>query len=162
VLLRQQLARGFFGWLTYSLVRSERRDHPDQSYRLFDYDQTHVLALLASYAFGRGFEAGMRFRYTTGFPRTPVIGAFYDGRDDAYQPLFGAHNSIRIPDFYQLDLRLEKSFALERYKLNLFVDIQNVTNRANPEEFIYNYDFTRRETITGLPTLAVVGARMEF
>jgi hypothetical protein len=31
VLLRQELAKGFFGWFTYSLIRSERKDSPDQS-----------------------------------------------------------------------------------------------------------------------------------
>jgi hypothetical protein len=74
VLLRQELAKGFFGWLSYSLIRSERKDRPDSNWRLFDYDQTHVLALLASYEITRGFQAGARFRYTTGAPRTPVIG----------------------------------------------------------------------------------------
>jgi hypothetical protein len=162
VLLRQELWHGFFGWVTYSAIRSERKDHPDQSYRLFDFDQTHVLGVLASQAFGHGWEVGARFRYTTGFPRTPVTGAFYDVRDDVYQPIFGAHNSIRIPPFYQLDMRLEKQISFQRYKLSLFVDVQNVTNRRNPEEFIYNFDFTRRDTIAGLPTLAVLGARLDF
>jgi hypothetical protein len=50
----------------------------------------------------------------------------------------------------------------QRYKLTVFADIQNVTNRRNPEEYIYNYDYRRRETIAGFPTLAVLGARMEF
>jgi hypothetical protein len=44
----------------------------------------------------------------------------------------------------------------------VFVDVQNVTNRKIAEEIIYNYDFTRRAYISGLPTLAVLGARMEF
>ncbi len=71
-LLRQELAKGFFGWFSYSLIRSERKDRSDSNWRLFDYDQTHVLALLASYEITRGFLAGARFRYTTGAPRTPV------------------------------------------------------------------------------------------
>jgi len=54
-LLRQELAKGFFGWFSYSLIRSERKDRPDSNWRLFDYDQTHVLALLASYEITRGF-----------------------------------------------------------------------------------------------------------
>ena len=65
VLLRQELVKGFFGWVTYSLIRSERRDHPGSDWRLFDYDQTHVLGVLASYELGHGWEAGARFRYTT-------------------------------------------------------------------------------------------------
>lgn len=162
VLLRQELAKGFFGWVTYSAIHSERRDHPGLPYRLFDYDQTHVLGVLASYELGRGWELGARFRYTSGFPRTPVIGNFFDSRDDQFQPLFGPQNSIRIPAFYQLDARLEKAFTLRRYKLNAFVDVQNVTNRKNAEEIIYNFDFTRRAYISGLPTLAVLGLRLEF
>jgi hypothetical protein len=162
LLLRQELWKGFFGWITYSLIRSERRDHPGQPYRLFDFDQTHVLAVLASYELGHGIEVGARFRYTSGFPRTPVVGSFYDARDDAFQPVFGAQNSIRIPAFYQLDARLEKSFTLRRYKLNVFLDVQNVTNRKNAEELIYNFDYSRRSTISGFPTLAVLGLRLEF
>ncbi len=162
LLLRQELFKGFFGWVTYSISRSERQDHPDRDWRLFDYDQTHVLGVVASYEW-RGFVAGVRFRYTSGMPRTPVVGAFYDVRGDQYQPLFGAQNSIRIPDFVQLDVRVEKTFTFRRgVQLNLFADVQNVTNRANPEEIVYNYNFTRRDYIIGLPVLAVVGARVQW
>jgi len=162
LLLRQELTRGFFGWVSYSLIRSERRDHPDQAFRLFDFDQTHVLAVLASYQLGHGFEAGARFRYTTGMPRTPVIGTLLDVQTGQYQPEFGPHNSMRLPAFYQADVRLDKFWVFTRTKLDLFLDVQNVTNRKNPEEIIYNYNFTKSAFITGLPTLAVLGARVEF
>jgi TonB family protein len=161
VLLRQELMKGFFGWITYSLIRSERKDHPDQNWRLFDFDQTHVLAVLASYQFGHGWEGGARFRYTTGAPRTPVVDSFLVGNQD-YDPVFGAHNSIRLPAFYQLDARIERAWVFRRAKLNVFLDVQNVTNRKNPEEIIYNAQYTVKGYITGLPTLAVLGARLEF
>jgi hypothetical protein len=104
----------------------------------------------------------VRFRYTSGMPRTPVAGAFYDGRGDQYQPIFGVQNSIRIPDFVQLDVRLEKTFTFRRVSLNIFADVQNVTNRANPEEIVYNYNYTQRDYIIGLPVLAVVGFRFQW
>ncbi|HEY6477752.1 MAG TPA: TonB family protein [Polyangia bacterium] len=162
VLLRQELLHGFFGWITYSLTRSDRKDHPDTDWRLFDFDQTQALGVVASYQLGHGWDAGARFRYTTGFPRTPVVNATYDVANNQYDPVFGAQNSIRIPPFYQLDARLEKSFVYRRMKLNVFLDVQNITNRQNPEEIIYNYDFSLKAYITGFPTLAVLGARMEF
>ena len=161
-LLRQELVRGFFGWVTYTYSRSERRDHPTSDWRLFDYDQTHVLGVLGSYGFGKGWEVGARFRYSTGAPRTPVVGRFRNGLTGLYEPIFGAQNSIRIPAFYQLDARLEKAFTLSRFKLSVFLDVQNLTNRKNPEELFYDETFTTRGTITGLPTLAVAGARMEL
>lgn len=162
VLLRQELLKGFFGWVTYSYSRSERQDHDGLGYRLFDQDQTHVLALLASYDFGRGFEVGGRFRYATGMPRTPVVDHYLNSLTGYYEPIFGAQNSIRIPAFYQLDMRAEKGFVLRRAKLSVFVDIQNITNRKNPEEIIYSQDYTQKSYIIGLPTLAVGGARLEF
>ncbi len=59
-------------------------------------------------------------------------------------------------------MRLEKSFIYRRLKVNAFLDVQNVTNRSNPEEIIYNYDYSRRAYITGFPILTIVGARVEF
>jgi hypothetical protein len=40
--------------------------------------------------------------------------------------------------------------------------VQNLTNRKNAEELIYNFDYSRRSTISGFPTLAVAGLRLEF
>jgi hypothetical protein len=47
-------------------------------------------------------------------------------------------------------------------QLNIFADIQNITNRSNPEEIVYNYNFTQRDYITGLPILSVVGTRLQW
>ena len=161
-MLRQELSRGFFGWITYTLSRSERRDHPDRAWRLLDYDQTHVLGILASYDLGRGFEVGGRFRYSTGMPRTPVVDSLRNELSGFYEPTLGAQNRIRIPAFYQFDLRLEKGFIVQGKKLSVYLDVQNVTNRKNPEEIIYSQDYHQRSTISGLPTLAVAGARLDF
>jgi hypothetical protein len=161
VLLRQELFQNFFGWVTYSLSRSTRRDQPDQPERLFDYDQTHVLGVVASYEW-KGFTFGVRFRYTTGLPRVAVVGSFYNVRDDTWQPLLGARNAVRLPDFVQLDARLEKTFAFKGQTLNIFLDVQNVWNQRNPEEIVYSPDYSAKQYITGLPILAVFGAKYEF
>ncbi len=162
-LLRQQIFKGFFGWATYTISESDRKDDPTSSWRLFDYDQTHVLSLLASYDLGAGWQVGARFRFASGFPRTPVIGSYYDGKNDQYDPIFGPQSSIRIPPFYSLDARVEKSFTFGgRLKLNLFLDVQNLTNQSNPEEIVYNFDYSRQGYINGLPLLAVLGGRLEF
>jgi TonB family protein len=161
VLLRQQMAEGVFGWLSYAISRSERQDAPDAQVRLFDFDQTHVLAVVASWEIGDWVLSG-RVRYATGYPRTPVTGALYDARDDQFQPIFGAQNSIRIPAFFQADLRAEYAIPLDAATLRIYVDLENVTYRKNPEEIIYNHDYSTRSYITGLPFLAVVGARVEI
>ncbi|MEY4578836.1 MAG: hypothetical protein RL701_3539, partial [Pseudomonadota bacterium] len=161
ILLRHNLTNHLFGWISYSLVRSQRIDGGIGDYRLFDYDQTHVLTVLASYQLGAGFEIGGRFRYATGYPRTPVEGAVYDSRTDTYQPVFGEHNSIRIPDFYAFDVRASKRFHFDSTtEFEVYVDVQNVTDHRNPEEIIYNGDFSKKSYITGLPILPVLGAKL--
>jgi TonB family protein len=161
-LLRQQQIGPFFGWISYTISRSERKDHPDVDWRLFDFDQTHVFTALGSFDLGLGFEIGARFRFATGFPRTPVDGAFYDTLTGSYQPLFGLHNSIRIPPFYALDGRVSKRFKMGKTELEVYLDVQNVTNHANPEEILYNPSYTQRGYITGLPILPVIGARLSW
>jgi TonB family protein len=162
ILLRKELTDRLFGWLSYSAIRSERRDRDDAKFRPFDYDQTHVLTALASYVIGAGFEAGARFRVATGFPRTPVTGAYYDARTDTYQPIFGRQGSTRIPPFIQLDLRVSKRFAIGRTELEAYLDVQNVTNRQNPEEIVYTRDYSKQGTITGLPILPSLGLRFAW
>lgn len=148
--------------VTYSLMRAERTDHPGEPARLFDADQTHSLQALASWNVGSGFELGARFRYATGFPRTEVIGSYFNGRSGVYEPIFGEHNAIRLPDFLQLDLRAAWSWRSSWVDFMAFLDIQNVTNRQNPEEVVYNFDFSQRGYIAGLPFLPVLGVRGEF
>jgi TonB family protein len=162
ILVRKDLGAGVFGWLGYTLSRSERQDHPGDRWRLFDYDQTHVITALASWAIGKGFEVGARVRAATGFPRTPVASAYYDARTDTWQPVFGVHNTIRIPAFVELDLRGSKVWKLGKTELEVYVDVQNVTNRSNTEEIVYNHDFSQKNYITGLPILPSLGLRFSW
>jgi TonB family protein len=159
--LRQELWRGLFGWIGYTLSRAERVDSPTAPTRLFDFDQTHVLTAVGSYQW-RQWSFGARFRYASGYPRTPVTGAYYDVRGDRFDPLFGPQNSIRLPDFVQLDLRVDRTFPLRGAALDLYLEILNVTNHANAEEIVYSASYQQRGYITGLPALAVLGARLSF
>jgi len=161
-LLRKSLKGGFFGWIAYTLLRAERQDEPATPYRLFDFDQTHVLTALAAYQFGKGFDVSSRFRYATGYPRTPVVGSYYDSRRDLYEPELGPKNSARIPDFWQLDVRVAKRFTFGTQEIEAYLDVQNVTNRENPEEIAYSPDYTQKRYVYGLPILPVLGARWSF
>ena len=163
LVLRQAPWHGFFGWLAYTISRSERRATSDESWRLFDDDQPHLFTLVASKMAGP-WTFGLRFRYASGLPRTPVTGSFYDTKDDRYQPIFGTPNSIRLPDFWQLDLRVDRAFALGETgaRLLLYLEGLNVTNHTNSEEYVYNVDYRRRGVVTGLPIIGVLGARVEL
>ena len=161
-LFRQQKVGPFFGWVSYSILRSERRDAPGLDWRLFDYDQSHVFTALGSYDLGAGYEFGLRFRFSTGYPRTPVIASYYDAKAGAIEPIFGAHNSIRIPSFISLDARVSKRFKVARTEAEVYLDVQNVFNHSNPEEIVYDTRYTQKAYITGFPIMPVLGARWSW
>jgi TonB family protein len=161
-LVRRELADGFFGWVAYTILRSERLDGPDEAWRLFDFDQTHVLTALAAYDLGAGFDISARARATSGYPRTPVVGSYYDARRGVYEPVLGEANSTRLDAFFALDVRVAKKFKIGSTELEAYLDVQNVTNRANPEELAYSPDYSETRPIRGLPILPVIGARWVY
>jgi hypothetical protein len=161
-LVRLELFHNLFGWISYTLSRSENQDHPNQDWHLFEYDQTHIFTILASYKLPKGFQVGARFRYVTGDPTTAVIGAFYDTGADRYVGINGPFYGSRLPSFTQLDIRVDKTFTFDRWRLALYLDLENATNAANPDAVTYNYNYTQINTINGLPILPVFGIRGEF
>lgn len=156
----QERIYGFAGTISYALSRSVR-DAPGMDEGVFDFDQTHVLNVLLNQSI-EGFDFGLRFRVASGTPRTPIVGAYYNAKDDRYEPVFGERNTTRLPTFYQLDLRAEKEFSFDAWLLRVFVDVQNVTNAENVEDLAYEYDYSGETPITGLPIFGVVGAAVEF
>lgn len=162
LLVRLDPFHNLFGWVSYSLLRSERLDHPGEDWRIFEFDQTHILTLIASYKLPYGFQVGLRFRYVTGNPTTPIIAASYDANTDRYIPVQGALSSERLADFHQLDLRIDKVFTFDRWRLSLYLDVQNVYYAANPEGVSYNFDYTQQSPISGLPIFPAFGIRGDF
>ncbi len=162
LLVRYRGAGPFFGWLAYTLSRAERRNAPTEDYRLFTIDQTHILTLVGSFKLPWGLVGGLRFRFTSGNPVTPIVGSIYDADADVYIPIGGATTSQRLPSYHQLDVRVEKKFTFDSWQLTAYLDVTNVYNRANPEAYTYSYDFRRRQIISGLPIFPAFGVKGEF
>lgn len=161
-LLRYKPDAKFFGWVAYTLSRSERRSADDQAYRIFDYDQTHILSALGSYKLGRGWELGARWRYVTGNPYTPATSAIYDADAGAYSPVSGSQFSERNAAFHRLDVRIDKTWSFKSWKLGAYLDLQNTYFHSNAEGRNYNYNYARSTPIAGLPVLPILGLRGEL
>ncbi len=161
LLLRHQLTSRFFGWVAYSLSRTERL-YSTGAYGLNPLDQPHNLIALASYKLPYDFIAGVRLRYASGALNTPYRGAIYDANGNYYFPLPGELFGRRLPAFFQADVRIDKRFVFEQWMLSVYADVQNVTNRANVEGVVYNFDYTQEQYVTGLPIIPAIGVRGEF
>ncbi len=161
-IVRHDPTERFFGWLSYTLMRAERRDRPGEDWRPFDFDQTHILTAVGVFQLGSGWEAGFRFRHTTGNPYDPITGGLYNVDTDFFVPVYGAPNSGRLPDFQQLDLRVDKKWIYDTWMLNLYLEVQNVYLHENVEGFGYSYDFSERIPVTGIPIVPNFGLRADF
>ncbi len=153
----------FFGWIAYTLSRSERATSSSEALHAFEWDQTHIFSALGNVRLGRGFSVGGRFRYVTGVPYTPYIGGVLDLDAGAYAPVPASEPfAARLPAFHQLDLRVEKVFQLSRAKLLAYLELRNAYNHKNTEGKAHSYDYAQAANQAGLPLLPVLGLRGEL
>lgn len=162
VLLRHRQGARFFGWVAYTLMRAERRDGPGAAWRPFEFDQTHILTVVGSVRLGRGWELGARFRYVTGRPtgydRSLVIGLTGTTLPAGAEPWLD-----RVPEFHQLDLRVEKQWTYPWGRLAFHFEVLNVYNRINAEQVTWDADHTRSYSDgVFLPIVPNVGVRGEL
>jgi hypothetical protein len=173
LLVRREMADRLFGWLAYTLMRSQRRDGPDEPWRLFSWDQTHILTAVAGYrlptgerrpmhGLRSGWEFGLRFQLISGNPYTPIVGGVFDSDYDNYLPIPGPVNSRRLPLYHRLDLRVDYTWAFERWALGVFLDVENVYNHRAVWQVDYNYDYTETAYDRELPIIPALGIRGSF
>jgi outer membrane receptor protein involved in Fe transport len=155
----------FFGWLAYTLSKSVRQAGPGQEEYLFQYDQTHILTLLGSYRLGDGWELGARFRLVSGNTYTPIASGLPSVLNvdvGSYTPLEGKPFSRRLPLFHQLDVRLEKTWQFDAWRLQAYLDVWNAYNHAAVEDELANFNYTLTAPQSGLPLIPSLGLRGEF
>lgn len=162
VMLRHELAHRLSGWIAYTYSHAERRRTDDERFRLFDLDQSHNLVLVGAYQLPHHMQLSTRFRYRTGQPTTPVVGATYVADDDTYAPAFGRVNSRRNDPFYALDVRFDKKWVFDRWTFTGYVDVQNATNHKNGVQTAYSFDYAKSGKVNGAPLLPIIGIKAEY
>jgi TonB family protein len=162
LLVRIQPGHPVYGWLAYTLSRSERWSREAGRWIPFDYDQPHVLTILLGAELPRGFGISLRYRVASGNPYSEVTHAVFDADHDRYIPIYETVPSGRLPTFHQLDLRLDKKWEWSRVWLKLYLDITNVYYAKNKEYPWYNYDYSEKKFVAGLPFYPSVGFQVGF
>ena len=82
-----------------------------------------------------------------------------DDLTDSFVPLFGPVNSLRLPAFAQLDVRIDKVWVFDNWSLDLYLDVQNVTNTRSVEGTQYNYNYSQKGQFEGLPIVPILGVK---
>lgn len=155
VMLRLPQQSRLFGWLSYTLMRSERMRRfalftPDQTVvedttamLPFAFDQTHTLNLTLGYVLPKGFRISASFHLNTGRPES---GEFSSRTSRIVEdPVTGAQrwaevplNQVdRLPAYARLDLRASKTITFSTFSAELYLDILNTL--GIPEVYGYRY-----------------------
>lgn len=171
--------KGFNFNLSYTLVRSEFRNASD-NFIPSSWDSKHLLNLTTTRELKKGWRVGGRWRFVGGLPYTPYDlerSSLVEAWNLTGSPYlnFTRLNAERFSAFHQLDVRIDKSFYLDRVTAKFYIDIQNFYNfqaeerdiivRAEDENgnFIYTDNGTRYSlqsikstTGTVLPTIGII------
>lgn len=147
------------GILSLTLSRSTRAKRPGDDPALFAYDQPLNLTAIGSRDLGRSWTIGSRLRVGSGTPYTPVANAWQDLDGRGWVPVYDAPNSARLPLFYTVDVRFDKTWTFDKGELTAYLDVQNATNHANVDWMSWTSDYRVEEPLTGLPTLPTFGVK---
>ncbi len=166
VLIRRRLERGVYGWVSYTLSRSERYVG-DGTVVPFNFDQTHVLNLALSWDINSRWRVGGRFQLASGTPRRLVTGSFYDADVDRYRSInppraTDGSDTERLPVYHQLDVRVDYRFRWGPWRMSAYLDVINAYYAQNVENWLYQYDFSQRVPFPGLPILPAIGLTGEY
>ncbi|MCT4614995.1 MAG: TonB-dependent receptor [Marinifilaceae bacterium] len=131
-LAKQRLADKIYGIFSYTFLRSEFKG-PSQNYVVSAWDSRHIINFSLGKKFKKNWEVGLKFRMSSGNPYTPYdknlssMIAYWDANKEPlldYKKL----NSRRLNTNHILDLRIDKKISLNKFFVNLYLDIQNVYN----------------------------------
>ncbi len=138
--------------LSYTYVRS-RYSGIDNNLIASAWDNQHLLSGTLGLKFGKNWQLGLKHRFAGGTPYTP----FNLTASQQNYPITGNGvldytqlNTIRLKNFNQLDLRVDKKINFSKTSLNIFLDFQNVlmlSQQSSPY-----YTFKRKADNSGFET----------
>jgi len=129
-LYEQKLFKGWYGIVSYTLFWSQFQNGQGK-YVSSTWDTRNIISITAGKKLPHNWEVGIRYRIQGGTPYTPYNIAY-----SSLIPVYNANpsgvfdysqlNSLRLPWFHQLDMRITKKWYLPVVSVELYLDVQNV------------------------------------
>ncbi|MBL7988097.1 MAG: carboxypeptidase-like regulatory domain-containing protein [Chlorobi bacterium] len=124
-----------------------------------NFDQQVIFNISGGYQFAKNWEFGLKFRFASGRPFTPV--------DSTGDPSFGyqvtsQYNTQRLDASHALDIRIDKRWPFENLNLITYIDVQNVYNRQNPAPPRYDARLRGPADDSTIGLLPSIGISLEF
>ncbi|MEO6951671.1 MAG: hypothetical protein ABI321_07650 [Polyangia bacterium] len=114
LLLRRKVGR-VTGWIAYTLSKSERIF--SCGLRPGDFDQRHILNVVVQVRLPWRLIAGAHLYFASGRPYTSYL---QNGVD-------ALRNDARLPNYVQVDLRLDREWLFKKWAISAFLEVVNLT-----------------------------------
>jgi len=156
---RYRLRERFFlwGWLAHSRSTLDL----DGDRISADGDQPFNGGAVVSWDINR-WNLGVRYRYGSGLPFTPVAGSIYDANRDAWLPIADVENAIRMPAYQKLDLRVAHTWTFRGWSLSTSLEVWYVPKTSAQLFPVWSYDWSEQGWVVGPTVLPLMGVRAKF
>ncbi len=158
VMARHPLGRNWFGWVSYSFLQSKRHvrfNRIGDDNRVvesvegtlpFAFEQAHVVNAALSYKFGNNWTVGTVLHFNTGRPESGEITSLTQRTviDENGQPQWVRQDldrTERLAPFFRVDLRIAKSWAMQDFTLDAYLDLLN----ASLQQEVLAYEYRNNE-----------------
>ena len=135
--LRHRIQDRFFGWISYAYTHSERRNHPNDAYKPYLFDHSHIVSVVANYNLTHNSEIGMKWQYLSGTSAVPM-GAIFQiqdpvtlGMNKLISDNLDAILQAELPPYHRLDLRWSRKTRYFGLPVTEFIEVWNVYLNKN-------------------------------
>jgi hypothetical protein len=125
------------------------------------FDYRFVFNAVGGYRITPKWEASLRLAYLSGRPFTPFnIPVSTAQRRGVFD--LGRVNAERLPDYFRLDIRVDRTFIVKDNPLLVFLGFQNITNRQNVAGFTWNRRTNAPQLNEQLGIFPLIGLEWRF
>ena len=165
IVIQRRSANRLSGWVGYTYDDAIQKPIFGSTVILLssptEGDQKHTVNAFANYRLTSTVNLSAKFLYGSGFPLLNNSVSVSNGG-----VFLQATIPIRFPAYQRLDIRMDKAWTFEHWKMTLHVEGLNMTNHDNPQVIGSVFDpatgLLRPEFGKGLPILPTAGLVFEF
>ena len=156
---------GFYAWISYGYLKANEDIINDNIGEYPRYtDQQHTISLVSNLVLGNNWNLSLKAYYGSGFPYTPKTAV--KNESDIWVWQSGKRHSQNLPAYKRVDIRISKLFTFEKFNISAFLDISNIFNFKNIQQYEYSsvpdiYEPKPKEILLW-PILPTFGVRFEF
>ncbi len=160
VFVEKRFSEKWFGQMNFSKLRAQHGGL-DGVLRTASFEYPYIFNAVGGYRLNRKWELSARAAYLTGRPYTP-----FNVEESTRQrrPIFDLTrvNEERLPDYFRLDIRADRTFTVRGKPVLVFVGAQNVTNRKNIAGIGWNRSLNRQTQGEQLGLFPLIGLDWRF